>query len=131
MATGQGEQARSARRRRLRALDSEIFALALPTFATLVTEPLLLIADSAFIGHLGTDQLAGLGIASNVIGIVVGLCVFLAYGTTSTVARRLGAGDRQAARFLKPLQRGGHALPRLAVEHPRRETEMVEDHLHV
>ena len=67
---------------------------ALPTFATLVTEPMLLIADSAFIGHLGTDQLAGLGIAANVIGIVVGLCIFLAYGTTSTVARRLGAGDR-------------------------------------
>lgn len=85
------------RRRRYRALDREIFALAVPTFATLVTEPLLLIADSAFIGHLGTDQLAGLGIASNLIGIVVGLCIFLAYGTTSTVARRLGAGNRRAA----------------------------------
>ena len=89
--------ARPARARRYRTLDREIVALALPTFATLVTEPLLLIADSAFIGHLGTDQLAGLGIASNVIGIVVGLCIFLAYGTTSTVARRLGAGDRRAA----------------------------------
>ena len=89
--------ARPERARRYRALDREIFALALPTFATLVTEPLLLIADSAFIGHLGTDQLAGLGIAANVIGIVIGLCIFLAYGTTSTVARRLGAGDRTAA----------------------------------
>jgi len=83
--------ARPPRNRRYGALDREIFALALPTFATLVTEPLLLIADSAFIGHLGTDQLAGLGIAANLIGIVVGLCIFLAYGTTSTVARRLGA----------------------------------------
>jgi putative MATE family efflux protein len=89
--------ARSPRARRYGALDREIFALALPTFATLVTEPLLLIADSAFIGHLGTEQLAGLGIASNLIGIVVGLCIFLAYGTTSTVARRLGARDRRAA----------------------------------
>ena len=53
--------ARPTRNRRYGALDREIFALALPTFATLVTEPLLLIADSAFIGHLGTDQLAGLG----------------------------------------------------------------------
>lgn len=88
---------RPSRRRRYGHLDREIFALALPTFATLVTEPLLLIADSAFIGHLGTDQLAGLGIAANLIGIVVGLCIFLAYGTTSTVARRLGAGDRRAA----------------------------------
>ena len=89
--------ARPARTRRYGVLDREIFALAVPTFATLVTEPLLLIADSAFIGHLGTDQLAGLGLASNLIGIVVGLCIFLAYGTTSTVARRWGAGDRRAA----------------------------------
>ena len=88
---------RTNRARRYAALNREIFALAVPTFATLVTEPLLLIADSAFIGHLGTDQLAGLGIASNLIGIMIGLCIFLAYGTTSTVARRLGSGDRRAA----------------------------------
>lgn len=75
----------------------EILALALPAFATLVSEPLLLLADSAFIGHLGTPQLAGLGIAGNIIGVLAGLCVFLAYGTTATVARRLGAGDRRGA----------------------------------
>ncbi|MET0692482.1 MAG: MATE family efflux transporter [Propionibacteriaceae bacterium] len=80
-----------------RALDREIFALAIPTFATLVSEPLLLLADSAIIGHLGTTQLAGLGIAANVLGLLTGLCIFLAYATTSTVARRLGAGDRAAA----------------------------------
>ncbi len=89
--------ARPAPARRYRALDREIFALAIPAFATLVTEPMLLIADSAFLGHLGTDQLAALGIAANLIGVVVGLCVFLAYGTTGTVARRLGAGDRGSA----------------------------------
>ncbi len=80
-----------------RALDREIFALAIPAFATLVSEPLLLLADSAIIGHLGTPQLAGLGVAANVIGILAGLSIFLAYGTTGTVARRLGAGDRPAA----------------------------------
>ena len=80
-----------------RALDAEIFRLALPTFATLISEPLLLLADSAIVGHLGTDQLAGLGIAANVLGVLTGLSIFLAYGTTSTVARRLGAGDRPAA----------------------------------
>ena len=80
-----------------RPLDREIFRLALPTFATLISEPLLLLADSAIVGHLGTDQLAGLGIAANVLGVLIGLSIFLAYGTTSTVARRLGAGDRSAA----------------------------------
>ena len=58
---------------------------------------MLLLADSAIIGHLGTTQLAGLGIAANVLGILTGLSVFLAYGTTGTVARRLGAGDRPGA----------------------------------
>lgn len=80
-----------------RQLDRRIFGLALPTFATLVSEPLLLLADSAIVGHLGTDELAGLGIAANVLGVLIGLCIFLAYGTTGTVARRLGAGDRTAA----------------------------------
>lgn len=75
----------------------EILALALPAFATLVAEPLMLMADSAIVGHLGTNELAGLGIAGNVMGIINGLCVFLAYGTTATVARRLGAGDKAAA----------------------------------
>ena len=75
----------------------EILALAIPALATLVSEPLLVIADSAIIGHLSTETLAGLGIAGNVIGVVTGLCVFLAYGTTATVARYLGAGRRRDA----------------------------------
>ena len=78
--------ARPARPRRYGALDREIFALDLPTFATLVTEPLLLIADSAFIGHLGTDQLAGLGIAANLIGAL--LAVSAAAGATATLLDR-------------------------------------------
>ena len=80
-----------------RALDRRILALALPTFATLVSEPLLLLADSAVVGHLGTEPLAALGLASNVLTVLVGLSIFLAYSTTGTVARRLGAGDRLAA----------------------------------
>lgn len=80
-----------------RAVSREIFALAIPAFATLVSEPMLLLADSAIIGHLATSSLAGLGLAGNVIGVVVGLCIFLAYGTTSSVARMLGAGRRREA----------------------------------
>ena len=75
----------------------EVLALAVPAFATLVSEPLLLLADTAIVGHLGTAQLAGLGIAGNLLGLVVGMCIFLAYGTTSAVARRVGAGDQRAA----------------------------------
>ncbi len=77
--------------------DREILRLAVPAFLALVAEPLFLLADAAIVGHLGTAQLAGLGIAAVVLQTVVGLCVFLAYGTTASVARQLGAGDLRGA----------------------------------
>jgi putative MATE family efflux protein len=77
--------------------DREILRLAVPAFLALVAEPLFLLADAAVVGHLGTQQLAGLGIAAAVLQTAIGLCVFLAYGTTAGVARHLGAGDLRAA----------------------------------
>ena len=77
--------------------DREIWRLAIPAFLALVAEPLFLIADSAVVGHLGTRQLAGLGVAGVVLQTITGLCVFLAYGTTAAVARRIGAGDTRGA----------------------------------
>ncbi len=84
-------------RGRDRSMDREILRLAVPAFLALVAEPLFLLADAAVVGHLGTAQLAGLGIAAVVLQTAVGLCVFLAYGTTAGVARRLGAGDLRGA----------------------------------
>ena len=77
--------------------DREILRLAVPAFLALVAEPLFLLADAAIVGHLGTPQLAGLGIAGAVVQTAVGLCIFLAYGTTASVARRIGAGDVRGA----------------------------------
>jgi putative MATE family efflux protein len=77
--------------------DREILRLAAPAFAALVAEPLFLLADSAIVGHLGTPQLAGLGVAGALLATAVSVCVFLAYGTTASVARRLGAGDLRSA----------------------------------
>lgn len=77
--------------------DHEIVALAVPAFGALVAEPLFVMADSAIVGHLGTAQLAGLGIASALLTTAVSVFVFLAYATTAAVARRVGAGDLQAA----------------------------------
>jgi putative MATE family efflux protein len=77
--------------------DREIVALAVPAFGALVAEPLFVMADSAIVGHLGTAQLAGLGIASALLTTAVSVFVFLAYATTAAVARRVGAGDLPAA----------------------------------
>jgi len=79
------------------ARDAEILRLAVPALGALVAEPLFLLADSAIVGRLGTLPLAGLGIAGAVLGTAVSVFVFLAYGTTASVARRTGAGDEEGA----------------------------------
>lgn len=84
-------------RPRLNRDDREILRIAVPAFAALVSEPLMLLADTAIVGHLGTTPLAGLAIASTVLQTFVGLCIFLAYGTTASVGRHLGAGDMRGA----------------------------------
>ncbi|MGZ3100208.1 MATE family efflux transporter [Streptomyces sp. H72] len=86
-------RSRTLRRRH----DREIIALAVPAFGALVAEPLFVMADSAIVGHLGTAQLAGLGIASALLTTAVSVFVFLAYATTAAVSRRVGAGDLQSA----------------------------------
>ncbi|MGH8828917.1 MAG: MATE family efflux transporter, partial [Jiangellaceae bacterium] len=77
--------------------DGEILRLALPALGALVAEPIFLLTDSAIIGHLGTPELAGLGIAAAVLATLVNISVFLAYGTTASVARMLGARDLAGA----------------------------------
>ncbi|MBK8074103.1 MAG: MATE family efflux transporter [Kineosporiaceae bacterium] len=75
----------------------EVLALAVPALGALIAEPLFLLADSAIVGRLGTVPLAALGLAGAILGGAIYLFVFLAYGTTASVARRLGAGDLRAA----------------------------------
>ena len=75
----------------------EITRLAVPALGALVAEPLFQLCDSAIVGHLGPAQLAGLGAAGAALATLVNVCIFLAYGTTSAVARRMGAGDLTGA----------------------------------
>ncbi|MEV4333875.1 MATE family efflux transporter [Streptomyces sp. NPDC049597] len=82
---------------RRRRHDREIIALAVPAFGALVAEPLFVMVDSAVVGHLGTPQLAGLGVAAALLMTAVSVFVFLAYATTAAVARRVGAGDLPSA----------------------------------
>ncbi|MGI8450689.1 MAG: MATE family efflux transporter [Streptosporangiaceae bacterium] len=77
--------------------DAEILRLAVPAFGALVAEPLFLFADSVIVGRLGTTPLGGLGVASQALTTLVGISIFLAYGTTAAVARQLGAGHHEAA----------------------------------
>jgi putative MATE family efflux protein len=77
--------------------DREILRLALPAFGALAAEPLYVLADTAIVGRLGTRPLAGLAIAGTVLTAAFAVFNFLAYSTTSAVARRIGARDRRGA----------------------------------
>jgi putative MATE family efflux protein len=77
--------------------DREILTLALPALGALAAEPLYLLADTAMVGHLGTQELAALAIAGSLIAGAFTLFNFLTYGTTAQVARLQGAGEAQAA----------------------------------
>jgi putative MATE family efflux protein len=74
---------------------TKIFALALPTFGQLISEPVFILIDTAIVGHIGDTALAGLSIGSTIVLTVVGLCIFLAYSTTSQVAQLIGEGRRK------------------------------------
>jgi len=91
------EPASSTRKRWWNDTDREILRLALPSLGALIAEPLYVLADTAVVGHLGTSQLGGLALASSLLLIGHAVFIFLAYGTTSAVARLLGAGESKRA----------------------------------
>jgi putative MATE family efflux protein len=74
-----------------------VVRLAGPALGALLAPPLFLLADAAIVARLGTAPLAGLGLAGVVLTTVSSLSIFLAYGTTGSVARLLGAGRRADA----------------------------------
>lgn len=73
----------------------QLALLAIPTFGQLIAEPAFILIDTAIVGHVGDAALAGLSLGSTVILTAVGLCMFLAYATTSQVAHLFGAGKRR------------------------------------
>jgi putative MATE family efflux protein len=77
--------------------DREILGLAVAALGSLAAEPLYILVDTAIVGHLGRAELAALGIAGIVLSGLFYLFNFLAYATTSQVARADGAGQRETA----------------------------------
>lgn len=78
-------------------VDRRILTLALPALGALAIEPAYVLVDTAIIGRVGTDQLAGLAVAAAVLALVFVGANFLTYGTTQRVAHRTGAGDASGA----------------------------------
>ncbi|MEC8503169.1 MAG: MATE family efflux transporter, partial [Actinomycetota bacterium] len=72
-------------------VDRRLFRLALPALGTLAVEPLYIATDTAIIGRVGAEELAGLAAAGTILALIVAGTNFLAYGTTERIASARGA----------------------------------------
>ena len=79
----------------LSTLDRRILAIALPAVAALAADPLYDLIDTAILGHLGRDQLAGAATAASILLTFSSVFIFLTFSTAASVARAVGA-DREA-----------------------------------
>ena len=67
-----------------------VLSLTLSAFVVLAAEPLFLLVDTAVVGHLGSTQLAGLGVAGAVMAVLA--VVGTSSSTAPPAARRGGSG---------------------------------------
>lgn len=74
----------------------EIVALAVPATLAIASEPILNLADTAMIGHLGVTPLAAKAIAAALIGGIYWIFTFLIFGTTTLVGFHHGANEPEA-----------------------------------
>ena len=85
--------------------DRRILSIALPAMAALAADPIYDLCDTAILGHLGRDQLAGAATAGSILLTCSSVFIFLMFTTTAAVARSIGASreadaDRYAVQVM-------------------------------
>ena len=70
----------------------EINKLAFPAIVAGVSEPLMALADTAIIGHLGTTELAGVGVGASLFLLLVWLLAQTKSAISAIVSRYYGMG---------------------------------------
>lgn len=71
--------------------------LGIPMVLEMAMEALFAVVDVFFVGHLGTEAVAVVGLTEGVLMVVYSLAWGLAAGITAVVARRTGEQDREGA----------------------------------
>ena len=77
--------------------DRTIARLAVPALGALAAEPLVALVDTAFVGRLGEDPLAAMGVVTGILGLAFFVFIALAYAGTPLIARAIGIGDHDRA----------------------------------
>lgn len=74
-----------------------LLALGLPTMIGMLINALYNLADTYFVGGLGTDQMGAVTVAFPLGQIVVGLGLLFGNGAAAYLSRLLGRGDKDTA----------------------------------
>ena len=80
-----------------RGLLREVMRLALPTWGAFIAHDLMGLVDMFFVGRLGPEAVAAVGMSGVVFGVVIMVGHGLSVGTMTLVSISLGAGRRQRA----------------------------------
>src|SRR3954471_17124690 len=81
-----------------RALRQQVLALSWPVIIENLLQSLIGFVDTAFVGHLGTEALAGVGGAQQIVWLVNTLLAGVTMGATVLVARAIGGQNPGEAR---------------------------------
>ena len=74
-----------------------VFLLAIPMILELSLESVFAVVDMFFVGKLGENAIATVGLTESVITIVYSIAIGLSTGATAIVARRIGEKDPESA----------------------------------
>lgn len=74
-----------------------IMALALPTMVENILQVVIGFVDTYFIGKIGTEAIAGVGVTNLIMNIYIAFFLALGVGTTAIVSRNIGANNIENA----------------------------------